>query len=457
MNESEDDVTTVDVVVLGLGPGGEDVAGNLAEAGLSVVGIEAGLVGGECPYWGCIPSKMMVRAAHLLAEARRIEGVAGSSSVTPDWGPVAARIRAEATDNWDDTVAVDRFVGKGGTFVRGYGRLVGHDTVEVDDRRFRATRAVVVATGTTASVPPIPGLADTPYWTNREAIAVTELPGSLIVLGGGAIGAELTQVFSRFGVDVTIVEALDRLLPLEEPDAGQILADVLRGEGVDVITGTGASAVSYDGKFQVALADGRELAADELLVATGRRVDLAAIGADKLGVDPTARALPVDEHLRVTDGVWAVGDVTGHGAFTHVAAYQSRIAAADILGEPHTPADYAAVPRVTFTDPEVGSVGLTIAAARDAGIDVMTGRAEVPSTARGWLHKTGNEGFIQLVADRGRGVLVGATAMGPNGGEVLGMLTLAVHARTPIEELRSMIYAYPTFHRGIEDALGNLS
>jgi pyruvate/2-oxoglutarate dehydrogenase complex dihydrolipoamide dehydrogenase (E3) component len=457
MNESADEVTTVDVLVLGLGPGGEDVAGNLAEAGLSVVGIEAGLVGGECPYWGCIPSKMMVRAAHLLAEARRIEGVAGSSSVTPDWGPVAARIRAEATDDWDDTVAVDRFVGKGGTFVRGYGRLVGPDTVEVDDRRFRATRAVVVATGTTASVPPVPGLADTPYWTNREAIAVTELPGSLIVLGGGAIGAELTQVFSRFGVDVTIVEALDRLLPLEEPEAGQILADVLRGEGVDVITGTGASAVSYDGKFQVVLADGRELAADELLVATGRRVDLAAIGADMLGVDPTARALPVDEHLRVTDGVWAVGDVTGHGAFTHIAAYQARIAAADILGKPHTPADYAAVPRVTFTDPEVGSVGLTTAAARDAGIDVMTGRAEVPSTARGWLHKTGNEGFIQLVADRGRGVLVGATAMGPNGGEVLGMLTLAVHARTPIEELRSMIYAYPTFHRGIEDALGNLS
>jgi pyruvate/2-oxoglutarate dehydrogenase complex dihydrolipoamide dehydrogenase (E3) component len=457
MSESEAEVTTVDVVVLGLGPGGEDVAGNLAEAGLSVVGIEAGLVGGECPYWGCIPSKMMVRAAHLLAEARRIEGVAGSSTVTPDWAPVAARIRAEATDNWDDTVAVDRFVGKGGTFVRGYGRLVAPDTVEVDDRRFRATRAVVVATGTTASVPPIPGLADTPYWTNREAIAITELPGSLIVLGGGAIGAELTQVFARFGVDVTIVEALDRLLPLEEPEAGQILADVLRGEGVDVITGTGASAVSHDGKFQVVLADGRELVAEELLVATGRRVDLAAIGADTLGVDPTARALPVDEHLRVTDGVWAVGDITGRGAFTHVAAYQSRIAAADILGEPHTPADYSAVPRVTFTDPEVGSVGFTTAAASDAGVDVMTGRAEVPSTARGWLHKTGNEGFIQLVADRGRGVLVGATAMGPNGGEVLGLLTLAVHARTPIEELRSMIYAYPTFHRGIEDALGNLS
>lgn len=455
---SERNETTVDVVVLGMGPGGEDVAGNLATAGLSVVGIEAGLVGGECPYWGCIPSKMMIRAAHLLAEARRIPGLAGTSTVTPDWAPVAARIRAEATDNWDDTVAVDRFVGKGGTFVRGRGRLVAADAVEVAGHRYRATRAVVVATGTTAAVPPIPGLADTPYWTNHQAIEAAEVPASIIVLGGGAIGAEFAQVYARFGVDVTIVEALDRLLPLEEPEAGRLLAEVFRGEGIDVITGTAATSVSYDGKFQVMLADGRDLAAEQLLVATGRRVDLAGIGAETLGVDTTtATSLAVDEHLRVTDGVWAVGDVTGRGAFTHVAMYQSKIAVADILGEPHTPADYAALPRVTFTDPEVGSVGLTARAAEDAGIDVAVGRAEVPSTARGWLHKAGNEGFIQLVADRRRGVLVGATSMGPNGGEVLGLLTLAVHARTPIEELSSMIYAYPTFHRGIEDALRNLA
>jgi pyruvate/2-oxoglutarate dehydrogenase complex dihydrolipoamide dehydrogenase (E3) component len=450
--------TTVDVVVLGMGPGGEDVAGNLAAAGLSVVGIEAGLVGGECPYWGCIPSKMMIRAAHTLAEARRVPGLAGTSTVTPDWGPVAARIRAEATDDWDDTVAVDRFVGKGGTFVRGRGRLVAADVVEVDGRRYRATRAVVVATGTTAAVPPIPGLADTPFWTNHQAIEATELPSSIIVLGGGAIGSELTQVYARFGVDVTIVEALDRLLPAEEPEAGHLLADVFRGEGIDVITGTAAASVAYDGKFQVQLANGRELVAEQLLVATGRRIDLAGIGADVLGVDTaTARVLTVDEHLRVTDGVWAVGDVTGRGAFTHIAMYQSKIAVADILGQPHSPADYAALPRVTFTDPEVGSVGLTAQAARDAGIDVAVGRTEVPSTARGWLHKAGNEGFIQLVADRRRGVLVGATSMGPSGGEVLGLLTLAVHARVPIEELRSMIYAYPTFHRGVEDALRNLA
>jgi pyruvate/2-oxoglutarate dehydrogenase complex dihydrolipoamide dehydrogenase (E3) component len=333
LDEVTTEVTTVDVVVLGMGPGGEDVAGSLASAGLSVVGVDAGLVGGECPYWGCIPSKMMIRAAHLLAEARRIPGMAGSSTVTPDWAPVAARIRAEATDDWDDTVAVDRFVGKGGTFVRGRGRLVTHDVVEVDGRRYQATRAVVVATGTTAAVPPIPGLADTPYWTNRQAIEAAVLPGSIIVLGGGAIGVELAQVYARFGVDVTVVEAAERLLPMEEPEAGDLLADVFRNEGIDVVTGAAATGVSYDGKFRVVLAGGRELVAEQLLVATGRRVDLAGIGADVLGIDvTTARALPVDEHLRVTDGVWAVGDVTGRGAFTHVAVYQAKIATADILG-----------------------------------------------------------------------------------------------------------------------------
>ena len=446
----------VDVIVIGMGPGGEDVAGRLAKAGLRVVGIEAQLVGGECPYWGCVPSKMMIRAANLIAEARRIPGMAGDATVAPDWGPVAERIREQATDDWDDTVAVDRFVDQGGIFVRGRGRLSGADTVTVGDRTIHARRGIVVATGTSASIPPITGLADTPYWTNREMIEAKELPASMIVLGGGAIGAELAQVVRRFGVDTTVIEAADRLLPLEEPRAGELLAEVFTGEGIEVVTGVQATEVRHDQGFSVTLADGRVLTAEQLLVATGRRVDLAAIGADTISVDPTERSLPVDEHLRVTDGVWAVGDVTGHGAFTHVAMYQARIAAADILGEPHPPADYRALPRVTFTDPEVGSVGLTVSAARDSGIDVMVGRADVPSTARGWLHGVGNEGFIQLVADRSRGVLVGATAMGPNGGEVLGLLALAVHARVPIDELRTMIYAFPTFHRGIEDAVRDL-
>lgn len=450
----------VDVIVLGMGPGGEDVAGRLAEAGLSVVGIEAGLVGGECPYWGCIPSKMMIRAAHLIAEARRLPGVAGGATVRPSWAPVAERIRSEATDDWDDTVAVDRFVDKGGSFVRGRGRLVSSDTVDVDTaagpRRFTARRGVVVATGTTAAIPPIPGLADTPYWTNHEAVEAVELPSSIIVLGGGGIGAELAQVYARFDVATTVVEAADRLLPAEEPAAGELLAEVFTSEGIEVVTGVSAERVAHDDRFVVTLDDGREISAERLLVATGRRVDLAAVGAGAIGVDEAGRSLPVDEHCRVTDGVWAVGDVTGRGAFTHVAMYQARIAAADILGEPHQPADYAALPRVTFTDPEIGSVGLTTESAREAGIDVAVGSTQVPSTARGWLHGVGNDGFIQLVVDRSCGVLVGATSVGPSGGEVLGLLALAVHARVPLEALRSMIYAYPTFHRGVEDALRDL-
>jgi len=449
---------TVDVVVLGMGPGGEDLAERTAEAGLEVVGIDAGLVGGECPYWGCVPSKMMIRAANLLAEGRRIPGMAGSSTVTPDWAPVATRIRAEATDDWDDRVAVERFEGKGGRFVRGRGRLDGPTRVVVDDRVFEARRAIVVNTGTRAFVPPVDGLAGTPFWTNREAIETEEVPTSLVVLGGGAIGAELGQVFARFGATVSVVEGADRLLPPEEPEAGRLIAEVFAREGIAVHTSARVTAVRHDGGlFEVETEDGGPVAGQRLLVATGRRVDLAAIGAATIGVSELKRALPVDDHLRVCDGVWAVGDITGHGAFTHVSMYQADIVVAQLLGRPVTPADYRAVPRVTFTDPEIGSVGLSEADARDAGIAVRTGSAPVSSSSRGWIHKAGNDGFVKLVEDADRGVLVGATSAGPVGGEVLGLLTLAVHEAVPTERLRHMIYAYPTFHRGILDALSDLS
>jgi pyruvate/2-oxoglutarate dehydrogenase complex dihydrolipoamide dehydrogenase (E3) component len=448
---------TVDVVVIGMGPGGEDAAGRLAEAGLDVVGIDRELVGGECPYWGCIPSKMMIRAAHLLAEARRIPGMSGQSTVTPDWSPVAERIRAEATTDWDDTIAVDRFEGKGGRFIRGQGRIVGSGQVAVDDQVITARRGIVVATGTRAAIPPIPGLDQIDYWTNREAVQAKDLPASLIVLGSGAIGVELAQVHARFGVDVTVVEALDRLVPLEEPEVGALLDEVFAEEGIGVRTDARAAAVSSSGDgVRVELGGGESLEAERLLVATGRRADLAAVGVGAVGVDEAERWVPVDDHQRVVDGVWAIGDITGKGAFTHVALYQSAIAVADILGEEHEPAAYHALPRVTFTDPEIGSVGQSEDQARNAGVDVAVGFTKVPHTARGWIHKTGNDGIIKLVADRSEGVLVGATAMGPNGGEVLGLLTIAVHARVPIASLRQMIYAYPTFHKGIEDALRNL-
>jgi pyruvate/2-oxoglutarate dehydrogenase complex dihydrolipoamide dehydrogenase (E3) component len=445
----------VDVVVLGLGVGGEEVAGRLAEAGLEVVGIEHGLVGGECPYWGCIPSKMMIRAGNLLAEARRVDGMAGHSDVTPDWAPVADRIRVEATDDWNDRVAVDRFTGKGGRFVRGGGRLVGPGAVEVDGERFDARRAVVLATGTVPVIPPIAGLSDTPYWTNREAIEAKTLPASLLVLGGGAVGLELAQVYARFGVAVTVVEALDRLLPVEEPESSALAQSALEADGITVRVGARATVVGHDGDQFTVTADG-EFRAEGLLVAVGRRADLRPLGVDSVGIEPSAPAVPVDERMRAGERLWAVGDVTGHGAFTHMAMYQAGIAVGDILGQDRPPADYRAVPRVTFTDPEIGSVGLTEAQARDAGLHVAVGMARVPSSARGWIHKAGNDGFIKLVADADRGVLVGATSAGPTGGEVLSALAVAVHAQVPVDTLRHMIYAYPTFHRGIEDALRQL-
>jgi pyruvate/2-oxoglutarate dehydrogenase complex dihydrolipoamide dehydrogenase (E3) component len=424
-----------------------------------VVGVDAELVGGECPYWGCVPSKMMIRAADLLAEARRVPGMAGGADVRPDWAPVALRIRSEATDSWDDAVAVERFEGKGGRFVRGWARLEGPGRVVVGDRVIEAGRAVVIGIGSRAWAPPVAGLAGTPYWTNREAIETEKVPRSLVVLGGGAIGVELAQVFRRFGSEVTVLEAAPHLVPPEEPEAGLLLAEVFGAEGIDVRTGTSVESVRHDGeRFAVELSEGEPVVSERLLVAAGRRVDLATLNVASVGIGESARALPVDDRLRVvgTERMWAVGDVTGKGAFTHMSMYQADIVVNDILGREVVPADYRAVPRVTFTDPEIGSVGLSEGEARHQGLEVRVGRAEIPSSTRGWIHKAGNRGFIKLVEDAGRGVLVGATSVGPWGGEVLGLLTLAVYAEVPTDRLRHMIYAYPTFHRAVEAAVKDL-
>ncbi len=447
-----------DVVVIGMGPGGEHVAGRLAEAGLAVAGVEAGLVGGECPYWGCVPSKMMIRAANLLAEGRRIPGMAGVSVITPDWAPVASRIRTEATANWDDTAAADRFAAAGGTLFRGRGAIAGPGLVSVGDAQLKARRGIVIDTGTVPSVPPITGLAETPFWTNRQAIEAERVPRSLLVLGGGAIGVELGQVFARFGAAVTIVEAAGQLLPMEEPESGALVAAALRREGIRVETGQAATLVAHsDAEFSVTLADGSALRAERLLVATGRRADLAGLGLHWAGLDENARWITVDGLMHAADGVWAIGDVVGVGAFTHMSMYHAAIVIADILGNPVHQAEYHAVPRVTFTDPEIGAVGLTEARARERIRRVSTSVSPIPSSARGWIHKAGNEGFIKLVADAERQVLVGATSAGPVGGEVLSMLTLAVHAAVPVQRLREMIYAYPTFHRAVEAALSQLA
>ncbi|MFI2102040.1 dihydrolipoyl dehydrogenase family protein [Isoptericola sp. NPDC019693] len=466
---TEQHAETVDVVVIGTGPGGEDATGRLARAGLDVVAVEARLVGGECPYYGCIPTKMMVRASDALAEARRAGRLAGRVDVTPDWAPVAARVRDEATADWDDTAAVERLEKAGARVVRGRGRVVGPGEVVVatadGERRFRATRGIVLNPGTEPAVPPVDGLADTPFWTNRDAVRATEAPASLTVLGGGAIGCELAQVFARFGTAVEVVEAGPRLLALDEPEASALLADRFAAEGIGVRADAKVSSVSHDGSgFTLTLGDGTQLVSERLLVAAGRRTDLKALGVATVGIDDTGRTIPVDDRLRAADGVWVIGDVTGKGAFTHVSMYQARIAVADILattgsgegGDEQERADYRAVPHVTFTDPEIGGVGLTEAGARDAGLTVRTGSTDLAASSRGFVHGPGNEGLIKLVEDADAGVLVGATAAGPAGGEILAVLALAVQARVPVTELRHLIYAYPTFHRAIESALADL-
>lgn len=447
----------VDVVVVGLGPGGESVATQLAQAGLEVLAVDRRLVGGECPYFGCIPSKMMVRASDVVAEARRVDGLAGTASVAPDWADVARRIKDEATTDWDDTIAVERLEKAGATVVHAEARLVGPRQVDVAGETWTARKGVVLNTGTEPVAPPVEGLDGTPYWTNRDAVRAETAPASLIVLGVGAIGAEMAQAFARFGTKVTVVELFDRILALEEPEAGRLMGEVFAREGIQVLTETAVERVSYDeGTFTVAAA-GQRLTADRLLVATGRRTNITGIGLETVGVGTDRRSLDVDGRMRVagTEGLWAIGDITGKGGFTHISMYQAAIAVRDILGQDGPEAAYHAVPRVTFTDPEVGSVGMTEKQAREAGLNVQVGTTDLSASTRGWIAQA--EGVIKVVADADRGVLVGATVVGPSGGEVLSMLATAVHAEVPIATLRSMIYAYPTFHRAVDEAVKALA
>jgi pyruvate/2-oxoglutarate dehydrogenase complex dihydrolipoamide dehydrogenase (E3) component len=446
----------------------------MAEAGWFVLGVDSHLVGGECPYYGCIPSKMIIRCAEMLADGRWVNDLAGTAEVSPDYSKVYRRIRDEATDDWDDRVAVERLERLGGMFVRGAARFAGRTSdgriaIEVGQTRYLAPH-VVVAVGTAPAMPPIDGLADLersvdgPVWTNREAVQSKAAPASLIALGGGPIGIEIGQALGRFGTRVSIVESADRILSKEEPEASSTVADVLRREGADVRTGVKAVRVDATGDgVALTLDDGSTLIGEKLLVAVGRHPNVLDLRLDTLGLDGAARTLDVDDGMRVVhngapiDGLYCVGDSTGRGAFTHVAVWQARVLIGRLL-ERHEPfGGYRGLAWVTYSDPEVGRVGMTEAEALEAGITIRTGTTQIASSTRGWIYGTDNDGLVKLVEDADRGVLVGATVVSPHGGEIVGLLTLAVHAEVPTSTLATMHYVYPTLHRAVLDAVRGLT
>jgi pyruvate/2-oxoglutarate dehydrogenase complex dihydrolipoamide dehydrogenase (E3) component len=445
-----------DVVCLGGGVAGEAIAGGLQGSGLSFAVVERELVGGECPYWGCIPSKTLLRSGETLTEADRARDLAASRvDWELDFPKISKRTLWMARD-LDDTRAAAALEATGAKLMRGEGKLIDPHTVEVGGERLIARRAVVIANGSTAAIPSIPGLQAITYWTNRHAAVPRELPISLVVLGGGAIGVELGQAFARFGAKVNVVEAGPRILGLEEPEASAALAPHLEADGITVTAGDPCVGIeAAPAGVLVRLKSGFTIEAERLLVATGRRANFEAW--QESGVPKTERGwLKVDPTtLESAPGIYGAGDVTGIGGFTHLAYYHGQVVARRLRGE-DARADHTAVPRVTFTDPEVASVGLSEAAAREKGIDVVVAAADPAESARGYIHDF-HGGMLKLVGDRKRGVLIGATLVTPRAGEILGELVLAVKAGTPLKVLADVIHPFPAFNRVLGASLSELA
>jgi len=445
-----------DVVCLGGGVAGEAIAAGLKGSGISLAVVERELVGGECPYWGCVPSKTLLRSGETLEEAGRARKLAASRvEWDVDFPKVSKRVLWMARD-LDDTRPAAALEATGAKLFRGEGKLVDLRTVEVGTEELIARKAVVIANGGTAAIPPIPGLETVKFWTNRQAAVPRELPGSLAVLGGGAVGVELGQAFARLGSKVTVIEAGPRFLALEEPEAGAALQPHLEADGITLMVGDPCVAVEQHGSAVVVhLKSGAIVPAERLLVATGRRPNFEAWKA--AGLAQTDRGwLKVDPvTLEARAGVYGAGDITGLGGFTHLAYYHGQIVARRLRGQ-DAKADHIAVPRVTFCDPEVASVGLSEELARAHGIDVAVATTDPGEAARGYIHDF-HGGTIKLVGDRKRGVLIGATLVTPRAGEVLGELILAVQAGTPLRVLADLIHPYPAFNRVLGASLSDLA
>jgi pyruvate/2-oxoglutarate dehydrogenase complex dihydrolipoamide dehydrogenase (E3) component len=445
-----------DVVCLGGGVAGEAIAGGLKDSGLSLAVVERELVGGECPYWGCVPSKTLLRSGETLEEAGRARRLAASRvEYDIDFPKVSKRVLWMARD-LDDSRPAAALEATGARLFRGEGKLVDLRTVEVGAEQLIARKAVVIANGGTAAIPPIPGLDKVEFWTNRQAAVPRELPGSLTVLGGGAIGVELGQAFARLGSKVTVIEAGPRFLALEEPEAGAALQPHLEADGITFMVGDPCVAVEKQGPSVVVhLKSGAIVSSDRLLVATGRRPNYEAWKA--VGLAQTEKGwLKVDPvTLEARANVYGAGDITGLGGFTHLAYYHGQIVARRLRGQ-DAKADHIAVPRVTFSDPEVASVGLSEELARAHGIDVVVATTDPGEAARGYIHDF-HGGTIKLVGDRERGVLIGATLVTPRAGEVLGELILAIKLGTPLRQLADVIHPYPAFNRVLGAVLSELA
>lgn len=439
-----------DVIIIGGGPGGEVALNTLAKGGARIALVEEELIGGECTNWGCIPSKTLLRPAELAAACKRTAGI-GRAEL--DW-PSLSAYRDYMVSNHDDSARVRRYRERGITVVKSRAQITGAGVVETGDGVLRG-EAIIVATGSEALIPPIPGLTDAGYWTNREATALTEIPSSAVIVGGGAVGVELAQFLARFGSRVTVIEGAERLSPREPEAIGAALTAALEADGIALKLGTRANAVRVScGTRVVSLDDGTEVMGEVVIVAAGRRPRTRGLGLEAVDIAPDQRGIAVDERCRAGAGIWAVGDVTGIAAFTHVAKYQGRIAALDMLGH-DVRADYRAVPRVTYTDPEVAATGIT--SEKDAqaqGIRAASAVIELPNAiARPYTYEQHPRGVFGVVADVDRQVLVGAWAVAPLSGEWIHQAVLAIRAEIPVDVLKDTIAQFPSYSEALGAAL----